>query len=146
MIDDPARVVGGALGEYAYHEAGRERSMSEVVKDIISNVQDMVRSEMRLAKAELREEGARSAAAAKLIGIGAGLALLSAGFVLVSIAQLLALVMPAWLATLLVGTILGIAGMTMLSKGRAQFTVPKPNKTIENVKENVEWMKNQTKS
>ena len=146
MIDDPARSAGGTLGEYAYRDTGRERSMGEVVKDIISNVQDMVRSEMRLAKAELREEGARSAAAAKLIGIGAGLALLAAGFVLVSIAQLLALVMPAWLATLLVGAVLGIAGMVMLSKGRAQFSMPTPNKTIENVKENVEWMKNQTKS
>ena len=145
MIDDPARAAGGALGEYAYRET-QQRSMGEVVKDIITNVQDMIRSEVRLARAELREEGARSAAAAKLIGIGAGLALLAAGFVLVSVAQLLALVMPGWLATLLVGAVLGIAGMTMLSKGRAQFTVPKPNKTIENVKENVEWMKNQTKS
>jgi uncharacterized membrane protein YqjE len=146
MIDDPARSAGGTLGEYAYRDTGRERSMGEVVKDIITNVQDMVRSELKLAKAELREEGARSAAAAKLIGIGAGLALLSAGFVLVSVAQLLALVMPAWLATLVVGAVLGIAGLVMLSKGRAQFTVPTPTKTIENVKENVEWMKNQTKS
>lgn len=146
MIDDPVRSAGGTLGEYAYRDTGRERSMGEVVKDIITNVQDMVRSEVRLAKAELREEGTRSAAAAKLIGIGAGLALLSAGFVLVSIAQLLALVMPAWLATLLVGSVLGIAGTAMLSKGRARFTMPKPQKTIENVKENVEWMKNQTRS
>jgi uncharacterized membrane protein YqjE len=146
MIDDPARAAGGALGEYGYREPGHERSMSEVVKDIIANVQDMVRSEMRLARAELREEGARSMAAAKLIGIGAGLALLAAGFVLVSLAQVLSLVMPAWLATLLVGAVLGITGMTMLSKGRARFTVPKPNKTIENVKENVEWMKSQTRS
>ena len=57
----------------------------------------------------------------------------------------LLLVMPNWLATLIVGTILGIAGMMLLSKGRAQFTVPTPNKTIENVKENVQWMKDQTR-
>lgn len=123
-----------------------ERSMSDVLKDIIANVQEMVRSEMRLAKAELREEAGRTANSAKLIGIGAGLALLAAGFVLVSVAQLLALVMPAWLATLMVGAVLGVAGLVMLSKGRAAFTVPKPQKTIENVKENVEWMKNQTRS
>lgn len=145
MIDDPARSAGGTLGEYAYRDAG-QRSMGEVVKDIIANVQDMIRSEIRLARAELREEGTRSVAAAKLIGIGAGLALLAAGFILVSIAQLLALVMPAWLATLVVGAVLGIAGMVMLSKGRARFTVPKATKTIDNVKENVEWMKNQTRS
>jgi uncharacterized membrane protein YqjE len=146
MIDDPARSAGGALGEYAYSSQTGERSMSEVLKDIIANVQEMVRSEVRLAKAELREEAGRSAASAKLMAIGGGMALLAAGFLLTAVAQLLALVMPNWLATLIVGAVLGIAGMVMLSKGRSQFTVPKPNKTIENVKENVQWMKNQTRS
>lgn len=123
-----------------------DRSMGDVLKDIIANVQEMVRSELRLAKAELREEAGRSASAAKLIGMGAGMALLAAGFVLVSVTQLLALVMPAWLATLLVGAVLGVGGLVMLAKGRAQFAVPTAQKTIENVKENVEWMKNQTRS
>jgi len=144
MIDDPARSAGGTLGEYAYRETG-QRSMGDVLKDIISNVQEMVRSELRLAKAELREEATRSASAGKLVAIGGGLGLLATGFVLTAVAQLLALVMPNWLATLIVGAVLGIAGMVMLSKGRSQFTVPTPTKTIENVKENVQWMKDQTR-
>jgi len=147
MIDDPARSAGGTLGEYAYssRDAG-QRSMGDVLKDIISNVQEMVRSEVRLAKVELREEAAQSAASAKLLAMGGGMALLAVGFVLTAVAQLLALVMPNWLATLIVGAVLGIAGMVLLSKGKAQFTVPKPTKTIENVKENVQWMKDQTRS
>jgi len=146
MTNDPARSAGGSLGDHLTRDAaGRERSMGDVLKDIITNVQDMVRSEMRLAKAELRGEAGRSAGSAKLIGIGAGLALLAAGFLLVAITQLMALVMPQWVASLIMGAVLGIAGMVMLSKGRAQFTVPTPTKTIENVKENVEWMKNQTR-
>jgi uncharacterized membrane protein YqjE len=144
MIDDPARSAGGTLGEYAYRDPG-QRSMADVLKDIISNVQEMVRSEVRLAKAELREEAARSAAAGKLMVMGGGMALLAVGFVLTAVAQLLALVMPNWLATLIVGAVLGGAGMALLSRGRAQFVVPRPNKTIESVKENVQWMKNQTK-
>jgi uncharacterized membrane protein YqjE len=134
MIDDRAPSAGGTLGEYA--SAGRgERAMSEVVKDIIGKVQGMVRSELRLARAELREEVNRAAAAAKLIGIGAGLALLGGAFLLVSVTLLLALVMPAWVATLITGAALTFAGMVMLSKGRAEFRVPRPDKTIENVKE-----------
>jgi uncharacterized membrane protein YqjE len=147
MIDDPARSAGGTLGEYAYaNEAGRERSMGDVVKDIIANVQGMMRSEVRLAKAEFREEMTKTTAAAKLMGIGAGLALFGAGFVLAGITLLLALVVPAWVAALLVGAALAIPGAVLLSKGKSQMTLPKPQKTIENVKENVEWMKNQTKS
>jgi uncharacterized membrane protein YqjE len=144
MIDDRARSAGGTLGEYAYPSRG-DRPMSEVLKDIIGNVQEMVRSEVRLARVELREEVNHATGAAKLIGIGAGLALLGGAFLLVTVALLLALVMPAWVATLIVGAALGVAGMVLLSKGRAQFKVPRPNKTIENVKENVEWMKNQTR-
>jgi uncharacterized membrane protein YqjE len=144
MIDDPARSAGGTLGEYGYASRG-ERSMGEVVKDIISNVQEMVRSEVRLARVELREEASHASGAVKLIGIGAGLALLGAAFLLVTVTLLLALVMPAWLATLIVGAVLGISGFVMLQKGRAEFSVPRPTKTIENVKENVEWMKSQTR-
>lgn len=144
MADDGARLAGGALGEYAYTNRG-ERPVSDVVKDIIGNVQEMVRSEVRLARAELREEIDHATAAAKLIGIGAGLALLGGAFLLVTVALLLALVMPAWIATLIVGAALGVSGMVMLAKGRSQFRIPRPNKTIENVKENVEWMKSQTR-
>jgi uncharacterized membrane protein YqjE len=144
MIDDQARSAAGGLGEYTY--VNRDRSMGDVVRDIISNVQEMVRSEVRLAKAELREEAERSTAAAKLIGIGAGMALLATGFVLVSVTQLLALVMPPWVASLLVGAVLGITGFVLLQQGRSRFSVPKPTKTIENVKENVQWMKDQTRS
>jgi len=147
MIDDPARSAGGSLGEYAYSSReSSQRSMGDVLKDIIANVQEMVRSEVRLAKAELREEAGRSADSAKLMVIGGGMALLAAGFVLTAVAQLLALVMPNWLATLIVGAVLGIAGAVLLAKGRAQFVIPTPKKTIENVKENVQWMKDQTKS
>jgi uncharacterized membrane protein YqjE len=144
MIDDPARSAGGTLGEYAYANRG-ERSMGDVLKDIITNVQEMIRSEIRLARVEMKDEMEHATAACKLIGIGAGLALLGAAFMLVTVTLLLALFMPAWVATLIVGAVLGISGFVMLQKGRAQFKVPRPNRTIENVKENVEWMKNQTK-
>lgn len=147
MIDDPARAAGGTLGEYAYtsHEAGRERSMSDVVKDIISNVQEMVRSEVRLARAELRQEMKESMAAGKLIAAGAGLGFFAGLFGLVAIALLLGTVIWLWVAFLIVSAVLGIAAMVLLSKGRSMFVVPKPNKTIENVRENVQWMKNQTR-
>jgi len=116
MIDDPARSAGGTLGDYAYRETG-QRSMGDVLKDIISNVQEMVRSELKLAKAELREEAGRSAAAGKLIAMGGGMALLAVGFVLTAVAQLLALVMPNWAATLIVGVVLAIAGMVCCRRG-----------------------------
>jgi uncharacterized membrane protein YqjE len=149
-MDDPARAAGGQLGEYVYDPRGidgvRERSFADVVKDIIANAQEMVRSEVRLAKAELREEASEALSAAKLLGIGIGAGVFALGFTLTTITLILALFMQAWLATLIVSVVLGIVAAVCISKGRAQIKVPKARKTIENVKENVQWMKDQTKS
>lgn len=140
--DDPGRAAGGVLGEYAQSP----RSTADLVRDIISNAQEMVRSEVRLAKAELGEEIAKTVAAAKLLAIAAVTGLFSLGFVLVTVALLLARFMPMWASTLLIGVVLGIVAAVFLSKGRPQLKLPTPDKTIENVKENVQWVKHQTRS
>ena len=144
-MNDPTLSTGGALGEYAY-ASSKDRSMAEVIKDIIANVQDMIRSEVRLAKAELREETTRTLAGAKMLGIAAGLGFFAAAFLLTGIALLLALFMPAWMATLAMALLLGIPAAICFAQGRSKLSVPAPHKTIDNVKENVEWMKNQTRS
>lgn len=144
-MDDPARSAGGALGEYAY-QSSRERPIGELVRDIIANVQDMVRSEVRLAKAEIKEETSKTAQGAAYLAVGGTLALYALGFVLVAVAQALNLVMPTWAAALIVAVALGITAAVLMGKGRERLHVPTPEKTIENVKENVEWMKNQTRS
>jgi uncharacterized membrane protein YqjE len=145
-MDDPARTAGGTLGEYAYQQGGRERPVTEVFKDIIGNVQEMVRSEVRLARLEMSEEISKTTRAGAILAAGAVLGAIAGVFLLVCVAQLLGLVMPAWAATLLVAVALGIAGFALFSSGKNRLRVPTPEKTIENVKENVEWMKNQTKS
>jgi uncharacterized membrane protein YqjE len=146
-MDETARNAGGALGEYSYlGRSGVDRSAADLVRDIITNVQEMVRSEVRLAKAEVREETQKTVAGAKKLGVGAVAGLFALAFVLWSVAMMLMRVMPDWAATLTVGVVLGIMAAVLLSKARGELRVPKPEKTIENVKENVEWMKNQTRS
>ena len=143
-MDETARAAGGQLGSYT--RGGGDRSAADLLKDIITNAQEMIRSEVRLAKAEVREEASKTWTGAQTLLIGAGAGLFGLGFILAAIAQLLAQFMPAWVATLLVGGVLAVAAGVMISKGRGQIRIPTPDKTIENLKENVEWMKNQTKS
>jgi uncharacterized membrane protein YqjE len=145
-MDDIARTAGGKLGEYAYTSRGTDRSAADLVRDIIANAQEMVRSEIKLAKAELREETAKTAAAAKKMGIAAVAGLFGLAFVLWSIEMLLARVMPDWISSLLVGVTLAVLAGALYFNARGAVQLPKPEKTIENVKENVEWMKNQTRS
>ena len=83
--------------------AAVDRPISVVLHDIVGNIQDIVRSEVLLAKTELREEVVRSRSAAILLAVG--VLLLSFGAFLVLLAIVLALtgLMPGWAAALIVG-------------------------------------------
>lgn len=145
-MDDPGKAAGGQLGEYGY--STRDRSAGDIVKDIVANAQDIIRSEVRLAKAEIREETKKAVGAGTALGAGAVMALYGLGFVLAGIAALLALVMPGWAATLIVGVVLLIIGGIAISVGlnRWKAVHTTPERAIADVKENAEWLKRQTKS
>jgi len=119
--------------------------MADVFRDIIANVQEMVWSEVRLARVEIRDEAAKTARAGALLAAGAVMAIIAGVFMLVCLTQVLDLIMPDWAAALVVALAMGIPAAILIVKGRDRLRVPVPEKTIENVKENVEWMKSQTR-
>jgi uncharacterized membrane protein YqjE len=152
MQDNTGNQVGGKLGEFAYwpKEGGNMagRPVSEVLKDIISNVQEIIRAEVRLAKTEIKEETGKAWTGARMLLIAGIVGLYGAGFVLLGIVYALSGLMPPWLAALGMGLVLSIVAYVLLNKGRSELkhVSPKPEKAIQNVKENVEWMKDQVKS
>src|SRR5258705_5880265 len=87
-----------------------ERSVSDVLQDIFGNVQDIVRSEVRLARAEIGTEAEKTARAAKSLIAGAVLALYAGGLLLIAAAYGLSVVLAPWLAALAVGA--GVAGQS----------------------------------
>ena len=146
-MDEAGKRAGGQLGEYGYVPP-RERPVSEIVRDILGNVQEIIRSEVRLAKTEIRDESKKAMEAGLMLGTGAVLGLYGAGFLLAAAVAALSLVMPWWGAALLVGFVLALAGAVALGIGVARWKQvhPAPEKTISDVKENVEWLKRQTRS
>ena len=95
MIDDRVGGAGSPRRERSYiNETPTDRPVTEVLKDITANVQEMVRSEIRLARAEISEETQKTISAGKLLGAGAGLGVLAVGFVLAGVALVLALFIP----------------------------------------------------
>ena len=124
-----------------------DRSVADVLQDILRNVQDILRSEVRLAKAEIRQEATQAAAAALWMTIGV-VGLLSAWmFLLWTAVYALSTVLPLWAATLVVAVAVACAGGTVLTAGLRRFTrmKPMPERTIESLQENLEWMKQPTK-
>ena len=94
-----------------------ERSLSVVLQDIIGNVQEIIRSEVRLAKTELRDQASSAKAWAQMLAAGVVTSLFAILFLLLTLVYALADVMPIWAAALSVGAALAIAAAIMLTAG-----------------------------
>jgi Putative Actinobacterial Holin-X, holin superfamily III len=136
----------------------RQRSTLDLVKDLTNQASTLVHQEVELVKLEVREnvELAKVEMTEKAKTAGTGVALLTAA----GVAGLLALgalsaflilaldgVMPNWAAALCVAAIWMFAGGVLAAYGRRKIDevgTAVPSRTIETVKEDVEWLKHQT--
>jgi hypothetical protein len=123
-----------------------ERPISVVLRDIVGNMQDIVRSEMRLAKTEVTDDLAKMRTGAVLTGIGVCMLLLTTGFILLAAVYALSSVVPAWAAALIVSAGAGlIAAITLglgMKKLKAMRGAPRTTATL---KENAEWARQLTR-
>jgi uncharacterized membrane protein YqjE len=125
------------------------RRTSELVKQLADQTTSLVRAEVELAKAELAEKGKRAGMGAGMFG-GAGVFGFYAFGALTAAAILaLATALDGWLAALIVtvvyAAIAGVLALTGKSKVQ-QAGPPAPERTVETVKEDVEWVKQSAKS
>lgn len=122
------------------------RSIPEILQDVLTNIQDIVRAEVRLAKAELGEELNRARAGGLLLGVGAVAAIFSALFLLLACVYVLGRIMPNWAAALIVAAAVGIAAAVTLGLGLKRLkTIEAAPKTAASLKENVRWARQLTK-
>ena len=124
-----------------------ERSVADVLQDVLRNLQEIVRSEVRLARVEIRDETRRAVSSGMWIAAGVVGALSAWMFLLWTVAYLLATRMSMWAATLVVAVVMACLGSVLLVGGirRVKRIQPIPERTVESVKENLEWMKQPTK-
>lgn len=126
--------------------ASADRPISAVLHDIVGNVQDIIRAEVRLAKTELTEELTKSRSAAVLLAVGALTLAFSVLFVLLAIVYALSLVMAAWAAALVVGVGVGAVASLCVGLGIKRFkAIRGAPKAAATMKENIQWAKQLTK-
>ena len=122
------------------------RSIPEILQDVLANIQDIVRAEVRLAKAELGEELNRARSAGLLISVGAVAAIFSTLFFLLACVYALGFVVPNWAAALIVAAAVGVAAAVTLGLGLKRLkTIRAAPKTAASLKENVQWARQLTK-
>jgi len=128
----------------------RERSVSDLLKQLSQETSTLVKQELDLAKAEMTEKGKSAGVGAGFLGGGALMGLGAFGaFTAFLIALLATAVDHTWLAALIVAAVYGaIAGILALrGKNKLQEAVPPvPEQTVETLKEDAQWAKTPTRS
>jgi hypothetical protein len=77
---------------------------------------------------------------------GGLLGIFAVGFILVAALFALEIVLPAWLAALVLGGLLFGGAAVGISVGlRRLKTIPGPSKTIQTIKEDLQWTKEQAR-
>ena len=124
-----------------------DRSLADILRDVVRNLQEIVRSEVRLARTEIADEAARAKLFMALLAAGAVTALFAALFLLLTIVFALALLIPLWAAMLIPATALAVVASVLLAAGVKRFKQRRPmlEHTVESLKENVTWAQQHSK-
>ncbi len=136
MIDDQGCPAKGRCEVNARNEA--KPSVGELVSSLSEKTSQLVREEIRLAKAEMAEKAKNAGAGIGMFVAAGALAFFAVGTLIACAVLGLANAVPAWLAALIVAVallvvagVLGLVGKTMLSKAST------PVKATESIKADI---------
>ncbi|GAA2142946.1 phage holin family protein [Nocardioides koreensis] len=121
-----------------------DEPLGVLVHRLSEQIPELVRSELRLAQAELTEKGKRAGLGVGMFSAAGLLAFFGVATLIATAILALALLLPAWLSALIVAlVVLAAAGAVAMAgkKEVEQATPPAPERTIANVREDVATVK-----
>ena len=123
------------------------RPLGDLFSDLATEMSNLVRQEVSLAKVEVTQKAKYVGRNVGYLVVGGAVAYAALLAILAAIVMLLARVMPHWGATLIVGVVVGAIGWMLIGKAmmalrQADLT---PRETVETLKEDATWMKQQVK-
>jgi hypothetical protein len=123
------------------YPGSEDASLGELFSTLTSDLSQLVRSEMELARVEIREEAGKAGKAAGMLGGGAVAALLALIMLASAAAWGLAEVVDAGWAFLIVGVVIGAVAAVLLMTGRQRLAEvrPVPDQTVDTLKEDARW-------
>jgi uncharacterized membrane protein YqjE len=131
-----------------------EPGFTTLVREIVNDIEELVKAQLRFARAEFKEELNKSKEAAVLLAAGAGSAFLGMLFLGMTLVHLLHWLteppgtdlasLPLWGCHAIVALVFLIAGAGLCLLGRKMLASfhPLPEQTAQTLKENVEWITN----
>jgi len=123
------------------------RPLGDLFGDLATEMSNLVRQEVALAKVEITQKAKYVGRNVGYLVVGGAVAYAALLAILAAIIMLLAKVMPNWGATLIVGVV--VAGIGWMLIGKALMALQQadltPRETVETLKEDATWMKQQVK-
>ena len=123
------------------------RPLGDLFSDLATDMSNLVRQEVALAKLEITQKAKFLGKNVAYLAIGGAIAYAGLLAVVAAIIMLLAKVMPHWGSALVVGIV--IAGIAWLLIGKALTGLQEadltPRETVETLKEDATWVKQQIK-
>lgn len=126
---------------------GDDRSLGDLFSELTSETTTLVRQEIALAKTEIKADAKKAGASAGAAVSGGLVAYAGLIVLLVGLGWgLNSLIGSTWLGLVIVGLAVAGLGYVMLQKGLATLKTidPTPERTIQTLKEDKEWLTNQT--
>jgi len=126
------------------HTAHDDPTLGALVHDLTQQVPQLIRSEMRLAQAEMTEKGKRAGIGIGMFSAAGILAFLGLGSLVATAILALAQVLPDWVSALIVAVVLLAVGGGVALVGKRevkQATPAAPEHAIEGVKEDIAVVK-----
>jgi len=123
------------------------RPLGDLFGDLATDMSNLVRQEVALAKVEITQKAKYVGRNVGYLVVGGSVAYAALLAIIAGIIMLLAKVVPHWGAALIVGVVVGgigwlLIGKAMMALQQAELT---PRETVETLKEDATWMKQQIK-
>lgn len=118
-----------------------DRSTPELFKELGRQAQRLLREEVRLARAEVKEEATSAAKGGVVAGVGGALLYGGVLALIACVGFALALAMPLWAAFLITGLAFVLIGGLVAAGGAARIRQAslKPEETTRTLKEDGRW-------
>ena len=122
----------------------QDQTLGALVHQLTQQLPELIRSEMRLAQAEVAEKSKRAGVGIGMFSVAGLLAFFAIGSLVAMAILALALVVDAWLAALIVALVLlaGAAVAALVGRRKvAEAGPPAPERAIQGLKEDIATVK-----
>ena len=119
------------------------RTSGEIIRDILEGIENLIHAEIRLALTEMAYKIRQVKNASVFVAVSLPCGALGAACLVLTCIAAMTLVMPLWLAALLIGIRLFLVsgGAFALGRTRIEHVDPTPRQTVETIQDDLEWAK-----